>query len=68
MGDLEQQRVVEDFGNAAALHRLRDKNADLRFEIDATAKTLTLDEAACQINDACDEGGEPLPSRSLPNR
>ena len=27
----------------AALHRLRDKNADLRFEIDATAKTLTLD-------------------------
>ncbi len=27
----------------AALHRLRDKNADLRFEIDPTAKTLTLD-------------------------
>ena len=27
----------------AALHRLRDKNADLRFEIDATARTLTLD-------------------------
>ena len=27
----------------AALHRLRDKNADLRFEIDAAAKTLTLD-------------------------
>ena len=27
----------------AALHRLRDKNANLRFEIDATAKTLTLD-------------------------
>ena len=27
----------------AALHRLRDKDADLRFEIDATAKTLTLD-------------------------
>ena len=27
----------------AALHRLRDKNADLRFEIDDAAKTLTLD-------------------------